>query len=144
MDQGPTTHKFVALMNKKVEPGRIMNAIGHLTAGLVNRATEEQRQAMRFQDYIDANGGVHPSISDDPFIILKADNSNKIRTVRNTCIQQGIPFTDFTHTMVEGTYLDQQNRTKETLEEQLEYFGIVLFGPIEVIRELTGKFSLWT
>jgi hypothetical protein len=34
-----------------------------------------------------------------PYIILKADNSNKIRTLRNLCIEKDIPFASFTNAM---------------------------------------------
>ena len=26
--------RFIAVLNKKIEPGRLMNALGHMTAGL--------------------------------------------------------------------------------------------------------------
>ena len=26
--------RFVAILNKKIEPGKLMNALGHMTAGL--------------------------------------------------------------------------------------------------------------
>ena len=29
-----TSQRFVAVLNKKVEPGKLMNALGHMTAGL--------------------------------------------------------------------------------------------------------------
>ncbi len=142
-DKGPTTHKCVAVINKKIEHGKVMNALAHACIGLAGLADEEQKKLMRFQDYIDANDGVHPSISDNPFIILKADNSNKIRKVRNGALEKGLLFTDFTSTMTVGTYLEQQERTKNALEEELEYWCIVLFGTPGELKELTRKFSLW-
>ena len=55
----------------------------------------------------------------------------------------GISFSDFTNTMTIGTYLEQIERTKQTKEEELIYYGIVLFGDWEKVTELTRKFSLW-
>ncbi|MEF1306009.1 DUF2000 family protein, partial [Vibrio owensii] len=54
-----------------------------------------------------------------------------------------IPFSDFTHTMVEGGSEIQQQTTKNTSEAELEYLGICLFGETETLRELTKKFSLY-
>ena len=54
-----------------------------------------------------------------------------------------IHFTDFTDTMTDGTYTDQQERTINTPEESLEYFCVVAFGEIEKLSLLTKKFSLW-
>jgi hypothetical protein len=137
----PTTHKFVAVLNKKVEMGRLMNALAHMSAGL--SASYPGVEEMRFDNYIDKDGGIHQSISDNPFIILRADNSNQIRTLRNALIENGIHYNDFTSTMVEGTFKEQKERTTQTPEAELEYFGICMFGEQEVLSELTKKFSLW-
>jgi hypothetical protein len=133
--------RFIAVLNKKVEPGRVMNALGHMTAGLAGGSGKASD--MCFLQYQDKEGGSHPNISHYPFIVLKADNSNKIRTVRNECIARGIPFSDFTSTMTIGTSQEQQDRTRSTAEADLEYYGIVMFGPTEILREFTGKFSLY-
>lgn len=133
--------RFVAVLNKKVEAGRLMNALGHITAGLAGASGQEQE--MCFLQYADKDGGAHPNISHFPFIVLKADNSNKIRAVRNECIARGIKFSDFTSTMTVGTSQQQQDSTAATPEAELEYWAIVLFGPTEALKEFTGKFSLY-
>ncbi|KKQ26947.1 MAG: hypothetical protein US42_C0018G0021 [Candidatus Magasanikbacteria bacterium GW2011_GWC2_37_14] len=133
--------RFIAILNKKVDIGKLMNALGHMTAGMAggNGKAEE----MCFLQYQDKDGGKHPNISHFPFIILKADNSNKIRAVRNECITRGILFSDFTSTMTIGTSEEQQNNTRETSEAELEYYGIVMFGLTDDLKEFTGKFSLF-
>ncbi len=93
--------KFVAVLNKKVELGRLLNALGHMAAGLAGGY--EAREGLHFLQYSDKDGGAHPNISHFPFIVLKADNSNQIRTVRNEAIKRNIPYTDFTSTMIVGT-----------------------------------------
>lgn len=133
--------RFIAILNKKIELGRLMNALGHATAGLAGGSGKAEQ--MCFLQYEDKNGGKHPNISHYPFIVLKADNSNKIRTVRNECIARNIPFSDFTSTMTIGTSQEQQDRTHSTPEEELEYYGIVIFGSTDELREFTGKFSLY-
>lgn len=138
----PTTHKFVAVLNKKIESGKLMNALAHMSAGLV--ASYPETEQMRFSDnYLDKDGGVHKSISDNPFIILEADNSNKLRSLRNELIANDIHFVDFPSTMTVGTYLEQQQKTAQTPEAELEYWGVCLFGEIDKINALTRKFSLW-
>jgi hypothetical protein len=142
MSQDPnTTHKFVAVLNKKIEVGKLMNALGHMTAGFVGKYVDQE--LMRFDSYSDADGNDHKSISDNPFIILSADNSNKIRTLRNELIHAGINFVDFTGTMTVGGHLEQKERTRITKEADLEYYGICFFGDKEKLNELTRKFSLW-
>lgn len=113
-----------------------------MTAGLI--ALHEDHEPLRFQAYVDKDGGEHPSISDNPFIVLKADNGNKIRTLRNSLFERGVKFTDFTDTMIEGTYADQHNRTSDTPEAELDYWGICFFMNGDESRELTKKFSLYS
>lgn len=91
------SQRFIAVLNKKVEIGKLMNALGHMTAGLAGGYG--QGHDMHFLEYQDKDGGVHPHISHFPFIILKADNSNKIRSVRQEAISRKILFTDFTSTL---------------------------------------------
>jgi hypothetical protein len=141
MDYRPVTDKFVAVLNKKIPVSRLMNALGHMAAGL--GAGYAQPEELRINDYIDADGGTHPHISDNPFIILRADNSNQIRALRNAAREANIQFSDFIDTMTEGTYAEQQERTTQTREADLEYYGIVLFGEINKLNMLTKKFSLW-
>ena len=142
MKYEPTIQQFVCVINKKIPTGRALNALGHMTAGLVSLHSD--LDPLRFQTYIDKDGTEHPSISDNPFIVLKADNGNKIRTLRKALIEKGVPFTDFTDTMIEGTYAEQHDRTADTPEEDLEYYGICFFMNSLESRELTKKFSLYT
>ncbi|PSV45234.1 DUF2000 domain-containing protein [Photobacterium indicum] len=132
--------QFVAILNKKIEQGRTLNVLSHLSVGISN--VLEEGEAI-FVDYQDLDNGIHPSLSHYPFIVLKSDNSNKIRKIREQAIEKGIKFTDFTHTMIEGGSTIQQQITSQTKEEDLEYLGICLFGDVNVIKSMTRKFSLY-
>jgi hypothetical protein len=142
MQYTPTTQQFICVLNKKILAGRALNALGHMTAGLI--AQYDDPQELRFQTYIDKDETQHPSISDNPFIVLSAKNGNQIRTLRNNLIEKGIKFTDFTDTMVEGNYAEQHDRTQNTPEKELDYYGICFFMNAAESRELTKKFSLYT
>src|SRR4029079_15759590 len=133
------SNKLVAVMNEKIEPGILMNALAHMCIGF---GAEIGKDLLRLTDYIDAEGGSHPSISEMPFMILKA-NSNKIRWLRQAALEAGIKCVDFTDTMTIGSYVEQIERTKQTKEADLVYYGVVLFGNWDKVSELTRKFSLW-
>jgi hypothetical protein len=45
--------------------------------------------------------------------------------------------------MTVGTSQEQQDSTKATKEEDLEYWGICTFGETDELRELTKKFQLF-
>ncbi|HSX11830.1 MAG TPA: DUF2000 domain-containing protein [Chlamydiales bacterium] len=132
-------NKLVAVMNEKIEPGIIMNALAHMCIGF---GSEIGKDPLRLTHYIDADGGSHPNISEMPFMILEA-NSNKIRALRLAARQAEIKCVDFTNTMTTGTFAEQIERTRQTKEADLLYYGIVLFGEWGKVSELTKKFSLW-
>lgn len=133
--------RFIVVLNKKIEMGRLLNALGHMSAGLVARVGDID--SLCFLQYKDADDGEHPCISHYPFIVLKADNSNKIRKIRQEAISRNIPFTDFTDTMIVGTSRGQLDATNAKPESELEYFGICMFGNTSELKEFTGKFSLF-
>jgi hypothetical protein len=45
--------------------------------------------------------------------------------------------------MTEGTWEDQKARTLVTKPDEIIFYGIVLFGPKEIVTEMTKKLSLW-
>ena len=95
--------KLVAVLNKSIEPGKVMNALAHMCIGLGSAIGQD---ALRLTNYQDAEGGSHPFISEIPFIIL-SENSNKIRKLRQTALAEKILLNDFTDTMTVGTYCRQ-------------------------------------
>ncbi len=142
MEYIPITHQFVCVVNKKIPAPQLLNALGHMSAGLVNQYRNDTSH-MRFRDFIDKDKTIHPSASENGFIILRSENSNQLRTLRNKLREEKILFTDFTQTMVPGNYVDQQNEFDKTGEQDLEYFGICFFAERERSRELTKKFSFY-
>lgn len=139
MNEEKFENKLVAVLNKSIETGKVMNALAHMCMGL---GASIGKEALRLTDYQDADNGSHPFISEIPFIIL-SENSNKIRKLRHLAIAQNIIFNDFTDTMTVGTYKEQIEKTAQVKDEDLIYYGIVLFGEWDKVTELTRKFSLW-
>lgn len=140
MSEIPFENKLVAVLNKTIEPGKVMNALAHMSIGL---GAVIGRENLRLTDYSDADDGLHPAISEMPFIILSERNSNRIRKLRQEALENNLLFTDFTDTMTEGTWQEQVARTAMVRNEDLVYFGIVLFGKWDLVTELTKKCSLW-
>src|ERR1022692_4171202 len=99
MEPVPRTDQFTCVVNKKKNPEVLMNAIGHMVAGLVEQHKDDTSR-MRFRDFVDKDRTVHPATSENGVIVLRSENSNQLRGLRNTLIDLKIPFTDFTETMV--------------------------------------------
>jgi hypothetical protein len=135
--------KLVAVLNKNLSGGVALNALGHMAFGLAGLVAKSgDSESMNLLDYIDKDGGKHPSICYYPFIVLRG-GAGQIAGLRKKAIEHGIYFTDFLDTMTIGTSEEQVAKTKETAESDLEYLGICMFGEKAQVEELTRKFSLW-
>ena len=133
--------RFVAVLNAKHEMGKLLNALGHMSAGLT--ALVPNIAELCFLTYADQEGNQHHQVSHFPFIVLKAGNSNQIRTLRQQAVAAGMLFTEFTESMSIGTSEEQLRATAQLKESELEYLGICLFGPTPDLKGLTRKFSLF-
>lgn len=133
------THKLVAIVNKDIPTGVGMNALAHMSIGL---GAELGKENLRLDNYQDKEGNVYPNISQIPFIILRG-KSQEIRKIMLAAKELELHHGIFIHTMTGGGYQEQLDNTAQTPEEQLTYYGCVLYGPIEKINNLTKKLSLW-
>lgn len=132
-------NKLVAILNKDVEPGVVLNALAHMTVGL---GAEVGKSTLRLDNYQDATGNVYPNISQIPFIILRG-KSGEIRKTIEKAKEQKILHGVFLNTMTGGTYQEQLVRTAQSPADGLTYYGCVLFGDWATVSEMTRKFSLW-
>ena len=133
-------NKLVAVVNKQIEMGVAMNALAHMCLGFGAHMGAEELHLM---DYENADGFIYPNISKMPFIILREKNSNKIANLLMKAKEAGIQYSVFTNTMTEGTWEDQKARTLGIQPEEIIFYGIVLYGPKEIVTEMTKKLSLW-
>jgi hypothetical protein len=104
LDADSQSYKFVVLLNKKLEPGVVLNATAHMVASLITKAGVSEKENMKFLDYMDADGQVHP-VSGLSLIVLRADNSNKIRTARQRAVEDNILHVDFTESMTDTAWV---------------------------------------
>lgn len=135
-------YKFVAVINEKIEIGKALNAIAHMSLGLVNIADEETKEKMSFIDFPDKNNESHKSISGLSLIVLKGRNG-EIKKIRKKFEEENILFVDFLESMTGDTYAEQLEKTKQLGEEEHNYFGLLGFGEIEKINPITKKLSLY-
>ena len=117
-------NKLVAVLNKDIESGIVLNALAHMSIGL---GAEVGKNLLQLDNYKDASGGIYPNISQIPFIILRA-KSNEIRKLVDQSRELNVLHGVFLNTMTGGGYAEQLARTAESSQEQLTYYGCTLFG----------------
>jgi hypothetical protein len=141
MQYADNNFKMVAVLNRKIAVPQLMNALGHMTAGLIAQCDPGRLSFLRYED---ADGSSHPAISRYPFIVLSAKNSNQVRTLREAAIRERMVYNDFAASMLGSSAEQQLHQTKSTKELDLDYFGICLFGEASALNALTRKFSLFS
>ncbi len=135
-----TDYKFVIALNKSIDVGVALNAASHLALSIVAQASEEQKTHMSFITYQDGNNHAHPMISALSLIVLRGSASD-IKKLKEAAQDNGLLMSDFIETMTGGTYLDQLELTKKTID--VVYYGVALFGKRETIDPLTKRLSLY-
>lgn len=134
--------KFIAVLNPKVETAKLLNCLGHITAGIVGKC--QKLEDLQFLSYEFAADWATPSaIGLYPFIILTAKNNNQLKTLHLAANEADILHNVFTDSMLGGSATEQMQNTKTAKIDDLTYFGIVLFGTAEELTPLTRKFSLF-
>ncbi|MQS05944.1 DUF2000 domain-containing protein [Streptomyces alkaliphilus] len=139
-----TRYKFAVALKAKLDAGVAANAVGHLCLGLLAKAAAERSELlphMSFLDFPDADEGSHAPVSGLSLVVLERRPA-WLRRLRSEAAAEGLLSTDFTAQMTGGSHLDQLERMRRTPEAELDYYGVALFGPRDVIDPLTKKFSL--
>lgn len=122
-------------------PGwQTMNATAHIAAYLGNKMPG----AFDTGDYFtDKSGEKYPRNSQYPIIVFQATGAelkNLITAVRSS----GLLHIGFIEEMIEFTDDDKlQEVVGQKNSEEINYLGIGFFGPNDVVKGLTKKFSLW-
>lgn len=132
--------KFVAVLNRKHELPRLLNGLGHATAGLVGRMSENEGD---FLDYPNDADGFTATVSRYPFIILRSDNGSKLAALRKAAAEKGVAENVFVSAMIGTSAADQIEKTKAASGSDLDYMVIVLFGEAALLDPMTKKFSLF-
>ena len=135
-------YKFVAVINRQLPSGVALNAIAHMSAGIVASASPEIKEQMCFIDFIDKNEIQYKSISANSLIVLSG-KPGEIKKVYSHLIEKGILIVSFLETMTNDTYKEQLERTRNTPTEDVLFYGIMIFGEKAEIDPITRKLSLW-
>ncbi len=133
------TYKLVAILNKDIDTGVAMNALAHMTLGL---GSQVEKALLRLDTYVTQDGVSFLNISQMPFMILRGKSSEIRKAVMGAKDQQ-MQYGVFVHTMTGGTYVEQIERTKDTQESELIYYGAVIWGLWDEVSLLTKRFSLY-
>jgi hypothetical protein len=137
------THKFVIVLNEKSPFGKLLSATGQLAMSLYHDATPERRAMMSFTPLLDTRGSRLITITQCSFVVLKG-TAHQLLMLYIKAQELGILSALFTSTMsFNGIEEDLVLKTATTPLDQVEPYGVALFGKIEEVNPLTKKFSVF-
>jgi hypothetical protein len=123
--------------------GKLLSATGQLAMSLHGNATAEQRVNMSFLPFADPSGISLITLSTCSFVVLKG-TAGQLLTLYAKARELGHLSAIFTSTMsFNGIEEDLVQKTATTPLDQVEPYGVGLFGTIEEVAPLTKKFSVF-
>lgn len=137
------THKFVVVLNEKSPVGKLLSAAGQIAMSLYSNATEEQRVNMSFVPFQNPSGINLITVSTCSFVMLKG-TANQLLNLYTKANEHNFLSAIFTSTMsFSGIEEDLIQKTASTPLDQVEPYGVGLFGSIEELNPITKKFSVF-
>lgn len=132
--------KIVIVLNAKLEMGVALNVAAHLSTALGFHATDHMGRNI----LTDASGNKHFGISKYPIIITKIKSGKLKSSLTEAKKIDKLLVVDYPSVMYTTGHDDElaQEMQKQT-EEEMEYFGYILFGKSDTVDSISGKFSLW-
>jgi len=132
--------KLVAIVSSQLDSTVASNTVGHMLVALGARigpwVLGESRQ--------DADAQFHAPLARFPFIMLNAKPGKIARIVAEASLLQWVTTIDYPEEGYTTTHDDDYALALGARRAQdIVYIGAALFGPTEVITQLSGKLSLW-
>lgn len=135
--------KTVLVLSSSLEPAIALNVVGHLSIAL--GAYIDNDELMGRKELLDKSGVKHIGISKYPVIATKLKPS-KMKTLIDN-VKENYPdifVVDYPSAMLTTGHDDELSEVLSNIETvDIDYYGVLLYGEMSKINELTGKFSLW-
>ncbi|MFJ5175613.1 DUF2000 domain-containing protein [Streptomyces griseoviridis] len=134
--------KTVLVLASHLEPGVALNVAGHLSVAL--GAHGDDGDLMGRDVLKDASGVPHTGISRYPVIVTKVKQNRLRRLVAEARERDDVFWADYPEQMLTTGHDDElADAVAGTAEEDIAYLGVMVYGPLDAVTALTGRFSLW-
>lgn len=135
------TQRVIVVVREDLESWQVGNTIGHISAFLGNHMKDQFSTA---KDFITSDKNLYPRNSQYPIIIKKAKSSEQLKNLIQKARDQKLLHHGF---MKEMITFNEDEPLQEVLgqqtDDEVELFGVGIFGENEEVAKMTKKFSLW-
>jgi hypothetical protein len=133
--------KRMGIVVREDLPGwQVTNTVAHIAAYLGNKMKEPFDTG---ESFFTEDGVAHPRNTQYPIIVFRAAEKD-LPALMQEVRSSGLSYLGFIREMIETT--DDSEIEKilgNKKDEAVEYLGIGLFGPDDILKAITKKFSLW-
>ncbi len=135
------SHKIVAIISDNLESWQAMNVLGHMAISL---GANKDEMLMGRDVLLDKDGVAHKGIARFGFIIKKGAAQQIADTIAKARIAANITIIDFSREMLDTRHDDELAQTLlSKTNQELEYLGVLLYGPADTVNSLTKSYQLW-
>lgn len=135
------TKRIVAVVNKALEPWQVANTVGHMSAYHGHQMAKGEFDSGDF--FVTQDNHQLPRNSQHPILIKRADHKD-LHKLYKKAKQAGLKVHVFIREMIETTN-DREiiESLKDKPMEQVEIYGLALYGDNDQVNALTKHFQLW-
>lgn len=134
-------YQLAVILNKNIETGRLLNAASHAVSGFIG--TLGNPAALHYLEYRDQTGEFDAVISHHPTIILRGGDSKELLKAYRKANESHLPTNVFIETMTLGPSLEEIEIVKGKQIDELEFWGVVLFGKTGDVQKVTKDYQLF-
>ena len=133
--------KIVGIIASNVDSVTALNVIGHLAISIGKYSDKE---IMGKRIITDKTGIDHLGISKFPFIVTKVKSGKLKNAIKLAKQNPNLLVADYPRNMLD-TRTDEELVSSISSKENddLEYFGAIIYGNTYDVNKITGKFQLW-
>lgn len=136
-----TSKRIVAVVDKTLEPWQVANTAAHMSAYHAHKMAKDEFDSGEF--FVTKDNHLLPRNSQYPILIKKAEGK-ELRKLYKKAKDAGVRFHVFVKEMIEsGDDLQIVEALKEQSIDDIQMYGIALYGDNDAVNSLTKHFQLW-
>jgi lysyl-tRNA synthetase class 2 len=133
--------RMIVILKEGVEFGRLVNAANHAVAGLVG--TVHNAKMFNFLQYTNGDGDFESIVMHHPAVTFRAKHSKDIAKAYKKAIELGLKHNAFVETMTLGESKKEYDVLKKMRLDDIDFWGLAIFGDTETVNKITTNFQTW-
>lgn len=134
--------KTVIVLASDLPAGTALNVTSHLS---IAEGAYADSSLMGRPVLLDGDGQSHVGISKYPVIITKVRRSKLVRVIEEARTLQQLFVVDYPRSMLTTSHDDALRDTLlKQARDEIEYLGVLVYGPSSDVDQLTRRFTLWS